>query len=579
MEPTTGILLSASAVLLVVVPNAVLFLSLKRRKRDDDRLTELMDRLSSSHEVLEALLPETGANEVDRQKSGGGPDCEGRVLAIARPAPTNDGDRFEQIESLVASVSSANSGGVLSSATSAGSEAGERRSVESLVKAISDRAERQQAQAAAAVRRGKGRRKSSDHAKRVRSRLQRCLRKRVVLVLVPAAVATAIAFLVVKPDPMGAVSVSVSGAAAQFPPSGLITKPVVAGVVEAANSPQGAPSMDPRASGAASPPQAAEVPAAGVSEAPSLGASERPQPFSVDAARGLGGSRRAAELFPELAADAVSASAVVPEAGAQTHVSTVTEAPAAAGKHHAGSPVPPPGHSGPSASAPDGDDESSSLASAMRPPAVPRRVQPVAPRQIEPAGPRAVKPAVPRAVESAGRSDRKVARARMIPLVAGATRGRPLSSRGNAASSRTEYNRGVELFSARRYREAIEVFKSLIASDLHTSLVDNCYYWIGESYFAIREFREGRNHFEKVLKMRGTNKALDSRMGLAYCLLELGDTGRAIEELSRVARTSPDGNQAMRARDLALHLKQASDASDMPGREVGSSPASPMVIP
>ena len=46
------------------------------------------------------------------------------------------------------------------------------------------------------------------------------------------------------------------------------------------------------------------------------------------------------------------------------------------------------------------------------------------------------------------------------------------------------YQEGFDLFHARNYKQAIEVFESLIASDANNSLSDNAQYWIGESHYA-----------------------------------------------------------------------------------------------
>ncbi|MCP4723818.1 MAG: hypothetical protein GY863_02215, partial [bacterium] len=52
------------------------------------------------------------------------------------------------------------------------------------------------------------------------------------------------------------------------------------------------------------------------------------------------------------------------------------------------------------------------------------------------------------------------------------------------------YSQALDLFKRRKYRESIGGFSSLLANDKNNSYSDNCQYWIGECYFALRNYHE-----------------------------------------------------------------------------------------
>jgi tol-pal system protein YbgF len=95
------------------------------------------------------------------------------------------------------------------------------------------------------------------------------------------------------------------------------------------------------------------------------------------------------------------------------------------------------------------------------------------------------------------------------------------------------YQQGLNLFNNHQYKEAITVFKRLIASNDNYSLSDNAQYWIGESNYMLGNYKAAILDFEKVFTYPKSNKNDYAQFKLGKCYLRLGDKQRAREEFQR----------------------------------------------
>jgi tol-pal system protein YbgF len=112
-----------------------------------------------------------------------------------------------------------------------------------------------------------------------------------------------------------------------------------------------------------------------------------------------------------------------------------------------------------------------------------------------------------------------------------------------------KYNSGLELFHARDYRGAVEVFESLLASSANNSLADNAQYWIGESHYALGQFDKAIIDFEKVFTFSNSNKNDDAQYKLGLCYLKKGDLTKAKEEFQRLIDLFPKSEYTGRAKE------------------------------
>jgi tol-pal system protein YbgF len=111
------------------------------------------------------------------------------------------------------------------------------------------------------------------------------------------------------------------------------------------------------------------------------------------------------------------------------------------------------------------------------------------------------------------------------------------------------YQEGLDLFHARNYKQATEVFESLIASDANNSLSDNAQFWIGECHYALGQYKKAVIDFEKVFTFPKSNKNPDAQFKLGLCYVRLGDSAKASEEFQRLIDVYPESNYVGRAQD------------------------------
>jgi tol-pal system protein YbgF len=111
------------------------------------------------------------------------------------------------------------------------------------------------------------------------------------------------------------------------------------------------------------------------------------------------------------------------------------------------------------------------------------------------------------------------------------------------------YQEGLDLFHARNYKQAIDIFESLIASDGNNSLSDNAQYWVGESHYALGQYKKAIIDFEKVFTFSKSNKNPDAQFKLGLCYVRLGDGAKARDEFQRLLDVYPESDYVSRAQD------------------------------
>lgn len=92
------------------------------------------------------------------------------------------------------------------------------------------------------------------------------------------------------------------------------------------------------------------------------------------------------------------------------------------------------------------------------------------------------------------------------------------------------YQHGYNLALNKQYKDAIQVFETLLAANTKHSLSDNAQYWIGECYYALGDYRAAILAFEKVFTFKQSNKNDYAQYKLGLCYYQLKDRQRAREE-------------------------------------------------
>ncbi|CUS98161.1 TolA-binding protein, partial [Candidatus Kryptonium thompsonii] len=103
---------------------------------------------------------------------------------------------------------------------------------------------------------------------------------------------------------------------------------------------------------------------------------------------------------------------------------------------------------------------------------------------------------------------------------------------------RNYYNLALREFKNRRYKTSIAYFDTLLRSSVETNLKINVAYWLGENYFALKQYEKAIEYFNYVAQTKSA-KAPDALYMLGRCYAALGKIKEAKEYMSRVIKEYP----------------------------------------
>lgn len=112
------------------------------------------------------------------------------------------------------------------------------------------------------------------------------------------------------------------------------------------------------------------------------------------------------------------------------------------------------------------------------------------------------------------------------------------------------YQSAYRDFQRGNYELAIEGFSEFIEANPDSDLADNAAYWIGESLYSQRKFREAIEQFDEVVSRYPRSDRIAAALlkkGLAY--IELGQRAQGVVQLQYVVHEHPTTQEASLARE------------------------------
>ncbi len=111
------------------------------------------------------------------------------------------------------------------------------------------------------------------------------------------------------------------------------------------------------------------------------------------------------------------------------------------------------------------------------------------------------------------------------------------------------YDQGLEHFRAGRFAEAVTAFQLFTRNFPRSTLVPSAQYWIGNSLYAVRDFRGAINTQRQLIaQYPDSAKAPDALLNIATAQAELGDLQAARATLQEVASKYPSSEAGAKAR-------------------------------
>ncbi len=105
--------------------------------------------------------------------------------------------------------------------------------------------------------------------------------------------------------------------------------------------------------------------------------------------------------------------------------------------------------------------------------------------------------------------------------------------------SQATYDNAVDAFRAHRFDAAVRGFKAIVEGGGEDDLVGRSRYWLGESYFAQKNYKDALQLFQEVLKMKNSDKKADAQYMVARSYENLGNKAMAKTAYEKVVKNYP----------------------------------------
>jgi TolA-binding protein len=103
-----------------------------------------------------------------------------------------------------------------------------------------------------------------------------------------------------------------------------------------------------------------------------------------------------------------------------------------------------------------------------------------------------------------------------------------------------DYKEALNKFYYQRYDDAVEIFESLLMKEPKHLLAGNIQYWIGESYYALRQYKKAFNAFNMVFNTDAFDKYDDTQLKLGFCYFKMGKMRSAVGEFQNLLTYYPN---------------------------------------
>jgi len=105
--------------------------------------------------------------------------------------------------------------------------------------------------------------------------------------------------------------------------------------------------------------------------------------------------------------------------------------------------------------------------------------------------------------------------------------------------SSSTYDDALRAFNSRKYDAAAKGFKAIVDDGSNASITARAKYWLGETYFAQKKYKDALPLFEATLKVKNSEKKADAQFMLAQTYDRLGNKAKAKAAYEKVVKDYP----------------------------------------
>jgi len=129
-----------------------------------------------------------------------------------------------------------------------------------------------------------------------------------------------------------------------------------------------------------------------------------------------------------------------------------------------------------------------------------------------------------------------------------------LTSSNYSDNYKRNYIDALSFYNDGKYNEAIQSFATLVLNNPNHKLSDNSQFWLGESYYALKNYKRAIIEFEKVFQFKEEDKWDDSQLKLGICFQKIGNYSRSRIEFEKLLNHYPGSEYYKRAQQYLRQL-------------------------
>ena len=128
------------------------------------------------------------------------------------------------------------------------------------------------------------------------------------------------------------------------------------------------------------------------------------------------------------------------------------------------------------------------------------------------------------------------------------------ASKINNDDYKRSYIDALSAYKDGNYEMGIQGFGRLVTGDPSHKLADNSQYWLGESYYALKNYKRAILEFEKIFQFKEQDKWDDTQLKLGICYQKIGNFDKARAEFQKLVDHYPGSEYYQRAQQYLRQL-------------------------
>ncbi len=117
-----------------------------------------------------------------------------------------------------------------------------------------------------------------------------------------------------------------------------------------------------------------------------------------------------------------------------------------------------------------------------------------------------------------------------------------------------DYELALKLYSEKNYSQAIDKFKNSLSKSKDSNINSDCNYYIGECYFALKDYDNALSHFNKSVNSGNSKKKDNAQLMIAEANVRAGKVAEAKTAYQSLIKNYPESELIAKAKKMLQQL-------------------------